>query len=143
MTDGISSEDSRCENLPIPFFHSRSFRMKGCLRRIGSALAFAIGLAVACCGCADHSIVAAPWLDQRPGAGRNQFLVGQAITFEIIAKHELRGDPPPMHFPTWRAYWHSEYQRARDNSGSPEEAEAVTECAHFVLQRLGLPTYDP
>lgn len=88
--------------------------------------------------------LAKPWLDSRPrNKPADQELVRRAVSFEIDAKEELRGDKPPAHFPTWRAYWHAEYQRIRKNSESPERAQEVTECAHYVLQRAGLPTCDP
>ena len=75
----------------------------------------------------------------------------QAAVFEGFAERELHGDKPefllrgrkPEFFPTWEAFWHAEYQSIRKNSESPEQARESVECAHYVLQRAGLPTYDP
>lgn len=104
-----------------------------------------MGLLVGCSLYADHQILAAPWLDHRPG-GRppDQELVEYAVDFEIFAKQELRGWKPWKTYPTWRASWHAEYQQIRKRySANPERAQEVIECAHYVLQRAGLPTYDP
>ena len=112
---------------------------------MGLALTIATGLVVGCCGCADHSILAAPWLDNRPG-GRppDQELVMYAVSFQTMAKHELQGRKPWKTYPTWRASWHAEYQQIRKRySANPERAQEVIDCAHYVLQRAGLPTYDP
>ena len=89
--------------------------------------------------------LAAPWLNSRPkGRPADQELVQYAVSFEISAKQELRGWKPWKTYPTWRASWHAEYQQIRERyRDNPERAQEVIECAHYVLQRAGLPTYDP
>ena len=116
-----------------------------CLLSIILALTFASGLVVGCTSYANHQILAAPWLDSRPGGKPpDQELLMYAVSFETMARHELRGWKPWKTFPTWKASWHAEYQQIRKKySANPERAQEVTGCAHYVLQRAGLPTYDP
>lgn len=90
-------------------------------------------------------ILAAPWLASRPkNRPADQELVHYAVSFEIDAKQELRGWKPWKTYPTWRASWHAEYRKIRERyRDNPERAQEVIECAHYVLRRAGLPTYDP
>ena len=111
--------------------------------RIGFALTFAIGLVVSCGGCANPSTLAEPWINYKNGGkDPNEAYAMTTAHFERWANQELRGEKPAA-FPTWKALWHDEYQRLRTYSESPEQAQQLRESAHRVLQRAGLPTYDP